>query len=127
MLRGALFIMTLCAFFTVVALGVHITHHHYNKMVLPDQPVSLFNLSEPADGVMQIDLLGETLAVDMQAVKDRADGYLQTAKIHWQEIIADPRLNQEIAHVKKTLGEKWEAWLNSEQVRAVNQWVKEQI
>ncbi|PHJ37268.1 hypothetical protein P378_17280, partial [Desulforamulus profundi] len=99
----------------------------FNDIVLPDRPVYLFKLFEKDSGVVQIELLGETLAVDIPAVKNRADSYLLVAKQKLQEVKSDPRLIEEVANVKKVMQEPWNAWWESEKVRAVHQWVKERI
>ncbi|MCL4440113.1 MAG: hypothetical protein M1609_05865 [Firmicutes bacterium] len=127
MLRNLLFLVALCAFFTVVGLGVYTSNKQFNDIVLPDRPVYLFKLFEKDSGVVQIELLGETLAVDIPAVKNRADSYLLVAKQKLQEVKSDSRLIEEVANVKKVMQEPWNAWWESEKVRAVHQWVKERI
>jgi len=124
-MRNALFVVALSAFFAAVGLGVYTANKYFNDIVLPERPVYLFNLTEQESGVMQIELLGETLAADLPVAKDRADRCLRVAEQKWQEIKTNPLVNEQAARVKRVMREQWNAWMSSDKVRAFYQRIKE--
>lgn len=127
MRRMVWFLLTLGAFFIVMAMGVYTSHQQFNRMVLPTEPVQLLEITQQPDRRWEIELLGEKLAVDAGALQEQAQPYLQLAQQQWVEVQSHPEVQAKIHRIKSVIQEKWETWSQSEQIKAVNQWVQEQI
>ncbi|GAB6180051.1 hypothetical protein JCM14036_13700 [Desulfotomaculum defluvii] len=149
MLRNALFFVLVGAFVIVVGFGVYIANEYFNRLVLPEQPASVFALSRQDSGNLEIDFLGEKLEVNTAAIEKYADNSWEIAadklvslknnsqiheKVHWlketvqeqyQRIIALPEITEKATLVKEVVNQHWQELLASEKVQAVNQWIRD--
>ncbi|AQS59917.1 hypothetical protein [Desulforamulus ferrireducens] len=123
MWRIGLIIITLGVFVLIVGLGVNTAIQQFNQIVLPERPLKLYEVRESTPGVIYVELVGETLCFDVGELKQQAEINTAMALAKWQELKDSPQLQQMATKVK----EKWQTLMEKEEVRAVNQWVKERI
>lgn len=93
-------LLSILFFLVLVIIGVNTTTNHFNRHVLPEEPLRAFEVFRTSDDIVEIHLLGERVEFDYQ---------------------------ENLASVKREAREQWEQMINSERVRAVNQWVKEKF
>lgn len=128
MLRFIFLTVTLCTCVFLVGLGVNTSIQQFNRHVLPPEPIKVFSVLEKDNGTVQIELVGETLDVDTAAIQNKYIFYLDMAKQEWEGVkTTTPLLKERVQYIKGVAKEQWEIWLDSEQVRTVNKWVKEKI
>ena len=127
MLRIGFIIMTLCAFIILMGLGVNTAIKQFNQIVLPEQPLRLYDVVENEPDVLQIELIGETFSVNLANIKQQvATGKVQVAE-KWQVLRNDPQLNKQVESATNLVKREWQTLVRTEEVRAVNQWVKERL
>lgn len=118
MLRNGLMFLTLCAFVIAVVLGVIISNEHFNRMVIPNQPVKLYHYAKQKNGDIQFDIMGESITVNPGLLIAKTEPYWQMAK---------QKFDEQIPVMQSIVIERWETLRQSQQVKAVNQWVKDKI
>lgn len=118
MLRTGLIIIMLTAFMMAVGLGVNTSIQQFNQIVLPEQPLKLYDVIEKRPGVMQFELVGETFSLNIAGMKQQAKTVKELALSLQQ---------QQLESVATLVKGKWQALVQTEEIRAVNQWVKERI
>lgn len=126
MLRCLAIIITLGVFLTVVSLGVNLSVARFNQTVLPPEPIKPFYIKEQSDR-LQIALVGEIIEVNKKAIENKLVTYLEIGRQQWTAVKDNPYLNQRVASIFSHARQKWDLWLNSDQVKAVNGWIKEQL
>lgn len=120
------YLLSLLFFVAIIIIGVNITTGHFNKIVMPDQELKAFELVRDQD-ILQVALVGETLEVNLAALRDKGTDIAQTASGHWHDVRTNPKINENFTDFKKTAVDKWDLLVNSAKVRAVNRWVKEKV
>ena len=118
MFRSGLMILTLFLFIIAVGFGVTISNEHFNRMVLPAQPIKFYQLTKLENGDLQVEIVGEKIVFNPQVALVKTEPYWQMAKQTWEK---------QLTTTQKILLEQWHTLQQSEQVRAVNQWVEEQV
>lgn len=149
MLRNAVYFMLVGALIIVVGFGVYIANEYFNRLVVPEQPVSVYALSREGSGKYEIEFLGETLEVNTEVILKYANNILETGenkllslknnllineKVLWlkeivqeqyQAIKAHPQITTRTILIKEAVSQYWQEFSTSEKVRAVNQWIRD--
>jgi len=127
MVRSLFSLFILGFFFCVVLWGVNTSLVRFNKQVLPAEPIRILSITEKDYGIVDIKIMKETIEVNTTAIKERGLKVLAMGKRRWESAKSNPRLNESIKRVKELARDRWKLWLNSEEVKAVNGWVKKKF
>ncbi|SHK79215.1 hypothetical protein [Desulforamulus aeronauticus] len=119
--------ITLCAFFILMGLGITISVKQFNQMVLPEQPLKIYEVVEKEPEILQIELLGETCSVNVANIKQQVATGKEQVEKKWQKFRNDPQLHKQVESATILVKRQWQALIRTEEVRAVNQWVKDQL
>ena len=119
--------ITLCAFFILIGLGITTSIKQFNQLVVPEQPLRIYDVVYKEPEVLQIELLGEKCSVNVATIKQQVAIGKEQVKKKWQECKDDPQLHQQVESATALVKRQWQALVRTEEVRAVNQWVKERL